>query len=59
MTFWLIIMTAAVFISSGLPAQNHKNLEDNNGFKNYKPGSRFVSCTGVIVINMAATGEKR
>lgn len=52
-------MTAAVFISSGLPAQNHKNLVDNNGFKNYKPGSRFVSCTGVIVINMAATGEKR
>jgi hypothetical protein len=26
-------MTPAIFIFSGLPAQNLKNLEDNNGFK--------------------------
>jgi len=47
----LIIMTAAIFISSGLPAQNLKNLEDNNGFKTYKLGTRYVIGTGIKVKN--------
>jgi len=40
-------LLAGVLIISNIQAQNLKNLEDNNGFKKYKLGSKFVLGLGV------------
>ena len=38
---------AGIFCMSNLKAQNLKSLEENNGFKKYKLGSKFAVGTGV------------
>ena len=40
-------LLAGVLIISNIQAQSLKNLEDNNGFKKYKLGSKFVLGLGV------------
>jgi len=45
--FRISSLLAGVFIISNIQAQNLKNLEDNNGFKKYKLGSKFVLGLGV------------
>jgi hypothetical protein len=44
LVFYLL---AGVFVTSSMQAQSLKNLEDNNGFKKYKLGSKFVLGLGV------------
>ena len=45
--FSISCLLAGVLILSNIQAQNLKNLEDNNGFKKYKLGSKFVLGLGV------------
>ena len=45
--FRISCLLAGVLILSNIQAQNLKNLEDNNGFKKYKLGSKFVLGLGV------------
>lgn len=45
--FRIPCLLAGVFIISTIQSQSLKNLEDNNGFKNYKLGSKFVLGLGV------------
>ena len=45
--FLISSLLAGVLIISNIQAQNLKNLEDNNGFKKYKLGSKFVLGLGV------------
>ena len=40
-------LLAGLFVASSMQAQSLKNLEDNNGFKKYKLGSKFVLGLGV------------
>ena len=45
--FRISSLVVAVLIISSIQAQNLKNLEDNNGFKKYKLGSKFILGLGV------------
>lgn len=45
--FRIFILLAGVLVISTIQAQSLKNLEDNNGFKKYKLGSKFVLGLGV------------
>jgi len=45
--FLISSLLAGVLIISNIQAQSLKNLEDNNGFKKYKLGSKFVLGLGV------------
>ena len=45
--FRISCLFAGVLIISNIQAQSLKNLEDNNGFKKYKLGSKFVLGLGV------------
>ncbi len=38
----IFLIITSIFIAQGLQAQSLKNLDDNNGFKKYKLGSKFV-----------------
>ncbi len=45
--FCISCLLAGVLVISNMQAQSLKNLEDNNGFKKYKLGSKFVLGLGV------------
>jgi hypothetical protein len=45
--FCIFCLLAGVFVKPNLQAQSLKNLEDNNGFKKYKLGSKFILGLGV------------
>ena len=45
--FCISCLLVGVIVTSNLQAQSLKNLEDNNGFKKYKLGSKFVLGLGV------------
>ena len=45
--FCISCLLAGVLVISNIQAQSLKNLEDNNGFKKYKLGSKFVLGLGV------------
>ena len=47
----LCVIPFILFSLTVLNSQSLKNLEDNNGFKKYKLGSRFVLSTGVKMKN--------
>ena len=45
--FCISCLLTGVLVTSSMQAQSLKNLEDNNGFKKYKLGSKFVLGLGV------------
>ncbi len=45
--FCISCLLAGVLVISNVQAQSLKNLEDNNGFKKYKLGSKFILGLGV------------
>ena len=45
--FCISCLLVGIIVTSNLQAQSVKNLEDNNGFKKYKLGSKFVLGLGV------------
>jgi hypothetical protein len=45
--FYISCLLVGVIVTSNLQAQSLKNLEDNNGFKKYKLGSKLVLGLGV------------
>ena len=45
--FCISCLLTGVLVTSNMEAQSLKNLEDNNGFKKYKLGSKFVLGLGV------------
>jgi hypothetical protein len=45
--FCIFCLLAGIFVKPNMQAQSLKNLEDNNGFKKYKLGSKFVLGLGV------------
>lgn len=44
---YLILICAGIFCTISASAQNLKKLDENNGFKKYKLGSRYLSVYGI------------